>query len=206
MTAAMFLLAACDDGGDGDDVGLDTDATTTSTATMTATATPTTPAATATAAGEQTPAGAAGETIEVTGVDFGFEGVPETVEAGTQLTFTNASDAEVHEMLMFKLPEGEERGIDELLLLPDEEAQTLVGEPLGVAVALPGQDPAFTEGEFVVSDPGRYILLCFIPTGADPAVFEELLENPDAAEGEGPEIEGGPPHVAQGMYAEFTVE
>lgn len=217
LVGAVFLLAACEDDGDGTDGDTDTDATTTVTTTTDATTAPTTTAttdategtATATAT-ETTTTGAAGEgdgdgeTIEVAGVDFAFEGVPETVEAGTQFTFTNESDVEFHELILFHIPEGEERPIAELLALPDEEATEIVGAPLGVSVAMPGEEGMVVEGELVVEEPGRYVMLCFIPTGADPQAFAEAMENP--GEGEPPQVEGGPPHVAQGMYAEFTVE
>lgn len=41
-----------------------------------------------------------------------------------------------------------------------------------------------------------YLLLCFIPEGADPAVYEDALEG--SGEGQ-PEVEGGPPHAELGM-------
>ena len=40
-----------------------------------------------------------------------------------------------------------------------------------------------------------------IPTGADPAVY---LEAAAASDGP-PQVDGGPPHVAHGMFAELTV-
>lgn len=211
LVASVLLLAACGDDGDGDLDGVDTEgtvATTTSpteapteAATETATATETeteTETATATAATE------GGDSLEITGVDYAFEGVPETVEAGTQLTFTNASDVEFHELIMFRIPEGEDRPLAELLALPDEEAQEAVGAPVGVSVAMPGEDGQVVEGELIAEEPGRYVLLCFIPVGADPEAFAEAMQNPSA--GEPPQVEGGPPHVTEGMYAEFTVE
>jgi hypothetical protein len=88
ITAAALLFAACGDDEDPEDGG-DATATSTAAATSTATATRT---ATATATGTAT--AEAGETIAVTAVDYAFEGLPETVEAGTKLTMTNASDVE----------------------------------------------------------------------------------------------------------------
>ena len=203
LFAAAFLLAACSDDGGDDADGIDTE----STVEVTVTETPTEPAtatetteSTATATGTTA---AEGETVEITGVDYAFEGVPETAEVGTELTFTNASEVEAHEMLMFQLPEGETRTVEELLALPETEAQEIVGPPIGVAVALPGEDGEVVEGELVAAEAGRYVLLCFIPTGADPEAIAEAMQNPT---GEAPQVEGGPPHAAQGMYAEFTVE
>lgn len=208
LVASVLLLAACEDEGDGDLDGVDTEGTV-------ATTTSPTDAPTEAATGEATETATAteattptategGDTLEVTGVDYAFEGVPETVEAGTRLTFTNASEAEFHEMIMFRIPEGEDRPLAELLALPDEEAQQVVGAPLGVSVAMPGEDGQVVEGELIAEEPGRYILLCFIPVGADPEAFAEAMQNPGA--GEPPQVEGGPPHVTEGMYAEFTVE
>jgi hypothetical protein len=45
--------------------------------------------------------------------------------------------------------------------------------------------------------------VCFIPTGADPQ--EYLTAAQEATDGP-PQVEGGPPHVVHGMFAEFTVE
>lgn len=207
LLASVLLLAACEDDGDGDLEGVDTEgtvATTTSPTDAPTEATTETATATETETTTPTVASEGGDTLEITGVDYAFEGVPETVEAGTQLTFTNASDVEFHEMIMFRIPEGEDRPLAELLALPDEEAEQAVGAPVGVAVAMPGEDGQVVEGELIAEEPGRYILLCFIPVGADPEAFAEAMQNPGA--GEPPQVEGGPPHVAEGMYAEFTVE
>lgn len=196
LLLASFLLGAC--GEDGDETVTVTTTSTAATLSMTTTATvtgATTEVATATQA---TPG-----VIEVTGTDYAFEGVPDTVAPGTEFMFTNGSDAEVHELLLFQIPEGEQRSLDELLALPDAEAEAIVGEPLGVAVAMPGEDGTVVEGALVVEQPGRYVMLCFIPVGADPEVFRAAMEDPSA---QPPEVEGGPPHVAQGMSAEFTVE
>ena len=57
---------------------------------------------------------------------------------------------------------------------------------------------AITDGE-----PGRYVVICAIPTGADPvAYFDPANQSPDGP----PNVEGGPPHFTQGMYADLTVE
>lgn len=144
----------------------------------------------------------AGGTVEITAVDYAFEGVPDTVEAGTELTLTNASEGEVHEMVVSRIDDDETRPLEELLGLSDEEAQEIAAFA-GVAVAMPGEDGFTPEGPVVLEEPGRYIMLCFIPTGADPAVYQEAIES---GAQEAPEVDGGPPHVAQGMAAEFLVE
>lgn len=180
--AGSLGLAAC--GSDDDSPAMSGDATTSTTEEETTTSEP------------------EGETVEVTGIDYAFEGIPTEVEAGTEFTFTNGSDKEAHEMVLMKIKEGETRTIDELLALPEDEAEQ-VAEFQGVAVAMPGEDGEVLEGELVAADAGRYAVLCFIPVGADPAAMAEAMES------EGPPPEdpnAGPPHFVQGMKAEFTVE
>lgn len=146
-----------------------------------------------------------GGTIEVTGSDYEFAGVPALVAPGAELTFTNASDAEVHEMIVVKVIDGETRTLQEILELPNTESEGLL-EFQGVLVAMPGEDGANPEGEgssITVSEAGRYAVVCFIPQGADPAAVEAAI----AAGGEGPpDLGGGTPHALLGMAAEFTIE
>ncbi|MGH8928066.1 MAG: hypothetical protein ACRDWH_06925 [Acidimicrobiia bacterium] len=145
-------------------------------------------------------------TIEITGQDYSFGGVPGVVATGAELTFTNISENEVHEMLVFKIVEGETRTIQELLELPDAEVES-VAQMQGILVALPGEDGANPEGggaSIAISEPGRYAILCFIPQGADPATVEEAMASGDA-EGQ-PDLGEGTPHALLGMVAEFQVE
>lgn len=173
--------------------------------------TPDTAAATATAgdaatAGDPATGGesAGGETVEITAVDYGFDGVPDTASAGTELTLTNASEDEFHEMVVFRVDDDQDMSMDEIIQMAAEETDGPPPEWLtfsGVALAMPGEDGFTPEGPVVLDEPGRYLLLCFIPTGADPAAFEEAMES-----GEEPQVGEGPPHVAEGMAAELTVE
>lgn len=144
-------------------------------------------------------------TINVTGQDYSFAGVPELVAPGAEFTFTNSSGAEVHEMVVMKVADLETRTIEELLELPEEESDTLV-EFQGVLVALPGEEGANPEGpgsSITVTEAGRYAIVCFIPQGADPEVVAEAM----AGGGEGPPDMGdGTPHALLGMVAEFQVE
>jgi plastocyanin len=153
-------------------------------------------------AGTESPVGG---TIEITGVDYAFNGVPGAVQTGAELTFTNASAAEVHEIVVLKIVDGEERTIDELLALPEAESESLV-EFQGVLVALPGETGVNPEGpgtSITVSEAGRYAVVCFIPQGADPAEVQAAM----AEGGEGPPDMGdGTPHAFLGMATEFQVE
>ncbi|HWH32909.1 MAG TPA: hypothetical protein VNU01_09585 [Egibacteraceae bacterium] len=152
----------------------------------------------------ETEAADAGEEIQVTGVDYAYEGAPSTAEAGTRLTFANGSENEAHEMVLVRIQDGEERPLEELLALPQEESESLV-EFQGVAFAFPGEEAMYPEGETVLSEAGRYAIVCFIPVGQD----IEQLRAAIAAQGEDaegpPEMGDGPPHFTQGMAAEITV-
>ena len=147
---------------------------------------------------------AAPKEVAVTGVDYAFQGLPKTVSAGTTFTFRNGSTKEPHEMLLFHVPAGEKRSLEELLALPEEEAGKAVGDPVGVAVApTPGGPGTVVEGELVAKEPGRYLVLCALPVGADPQAIR------DAMESDGPppdDPNAGPPHFTKGMVQEVTVK
>lgn len=172
----------------------DTDGTATPTPTSTPTSTPT---------GEDTAASAGDEAVQVVGVDYAYEGVPASLDAGTELTFRNDSDLEVHELVLVRLPDTEERSVEDILQMTPQEQEELISESVvGVSVARPGEDGMVVDGELAVAEPGRYIMVCFVPTGADPDEFMDA-----AATGEGPpQVEGGLPHVANGMWAELSVQ
>ena len=53
-----------------------------------------------------------------------------------------------------------------------------------------------------LTEPGRYLVMCSIPTGVEPA---EYLRAAAAANGQKPDVDGGPPHFTSGMFAELTV-
>jgi len=192
--AGALVVGACSD----DEPEDATEApTATAEATETATEAPT-EAATA------TPTEDATETVAVTAVDYGYEGLPAEIAAGTMLTLTNASTAELHEIVAILLPADEARTVEELLALPEEEQMALLGngEPATVIVALPGEDGTAVVGDGTLTEPGRYLVACFIPVGADPAAYMAAAATATGA----PEVEGGPPHFVEGMFAEVTVQ
>lgn len=145
-------------------------------------------------------------TVEVVAVDFAFENLPAQVPAGTELTLDNQAPSELHEIVAIRLPDDEERSADELAALsPEEMGPTLASlEPALVILAAPGGDPVVAVGDGTLTEPGRYLLLCMIPTGVDPDAFfaaaAETEQGPPQIDG------GGPPHLAHGMYAELIVE
>jgi hypothetical protein len=151
-----------------------------------------------------TAAAPAAETVTITGVDYGFEGVPDQVVAGTALALTNASDVEVHEIVAIRIEDDSDLTVAELVELPADEldARLVPGPPATVIVALPEEDGEVVVGEGTLTEPGRYALVCFIPSGADP---DELLAAFESEQDGPPQIDGGPPHAFLGMYAELTV-
>ena len=120
--------------------------------------------------------------VEITAVDYAFEGVPDTIPAGQSgLVLVNDSDAgEPHEFIIFKKAEGDTRSAEEILNDPASQEQG-PGEFAGAAFAA---TPGTRAGAILDLEPGNYIAVCFIPVGGG---------------------EEGPPHFTEGMVAEFTV-
>jgi len=122
--------------------------------------------------------------VDVTAKEYAFEGIDSELDAGaTSFEFSNKGK-EAHELVVIRKNDDTEESFDELLKLPEEEAQkktTFVGATFGP----PGDE------DYVVLDleAGDYIALCFIPVGTT------------SEEDEG----DGPPHFTQGMKHEFTV-
>jgi plastocyanin len=138
------------------------------------------------------------KTVTVKAVDYGFEGLPARIPAGTALKLTNQSPNEAHELVAVRLPDGERRPAAELAKLPDYQLMGLFsGPPALVLVAPPaGGDQVVAQGDGTLKEPGRYVVLCTVPTGADPAAFLNSTG----------QVQGGAPHFAHGMYAELIVE
>lgn len=144
-------------------------------------------------------------TIEVRALDFSFEDLPDTVAPGTRFTLVNDAPSELHELVAIALTPTETRSADELVHLPEAELGQLMaaGPPAFVILTPPGGDPIPAVGDGTLTEPGRYLLMCAIPTGVDPGAY---LEAAAAAGGEKPDVPGGPPHFVHGMFAEITVE
>ena len=141
------------------------------------------------------------EVLEVRGVDYGYAGLPAVVESGTEITFINESDSELHELVAIRLPDDEERTVEELVASPD--LADLFPSVSTVILAPPGSDGIVAVGEATFDEPGRYAVICAIPTGADP---DEYMAAAAESEGGPPEVDGGPPHFVNGMFAEVVVE
>lgn len=124
--------------------------------------------------------------VDVTAVDFAFEADLDDLVAGqTMFLFTNQG-AELHEMVLIRINDGTTETVEQLLEMPEEEAETKTTF-VGVAFAPPGGKNTM----FADLDSGRYVILCFVPTGST------SFESAETAE--------GPPHFTHGMIKEFTV-
>lgn len=100
--AGALILGACS--GDSDD----TAPTALPTAAVEATSAPT-----------EAPTEVATDAILVTAVDYGFDGLPAQAAVGSKLALTNSSAAELHELVAIRLPDGEERSVEDLLALSE---------------------------------------------------------------------------------------
>jgi hypothetical protein len=115
--------------------------------------------------------------LDVTAVNYAFEGVPDSLDAGTtSLALTNDAD-EMHEMVLFRRADGETRSVDELLALPQGDPAL---EVVTAAFVQPGET-GYTTADL---EAGGYIGVCFLPVGG---------------------AEDGPPHFTEGMVTEFEV-
>lgn len=126
--------------------------------------------------------------LAVTASDYAFGGIRDSLEAGPVVINFENTGTEFHEFLLLRVNDGVTETLDELLALPEEEGQTKVTTS-GRAFAAPG---AISFAMFDLQ-PGRYIAICFLPTGATP-------ENmPQIESGE----HQGAPHFTEGMVQEF---
>ena len=144
-----------------------------------------------------------GADITVGGVEYAFTGLPTSVPAGTTFGFDNQG-AELHQLLVVQKNEGITETWDELMALPDEEADAKVTF-IGMLIAGPGETSPDT---FTIDAEGDYFAVCFIPQGAthDPTVSFDPMAAPDpSAAAPSGEPVGGVPHAFLGMRQEFTV-
>ncbi|MDQ2825468.1 MAG: hypothetical protein M3Y04_00625 [Actinomycetota bacterium] len=143
--------------------------------------------------------------VTVTAADYRFENLPKSVKAGTTLTLKNSSSKELHELVVVKLPDAEKRSAVELVKLPEAQFEALSpGPPALVRLRPPGGGPEIAAlGDGKLTAKGRYLVICAILTGADPAAY---LKARDAHSGGPPKGFDGAPHFTMGMYGEITVK
>ncbi len=140
--------------------------------------------------------------VEVTAQDYAFVGLPSAVNAGARIRLVNESTKELHELVVFRLPDEETRRVEELAQLPISELDAFFSRVETVILAPPGRSGYAQVGTDRLDEPGRYAIFCTIPIGADPNQYLTAV-----AESEGrPEFEGGLLHYQAGMWAGVTVE
>jgi len=148
-----------------------------------------------------------GPTVTIGVRDYAFDGVPARIAVGTRIAVANTSATEAHELSAFRLPDSEARSLRELQARPPDELGALLpGAPALALVAKPEANGELVLGDGSLDEPGRYLLVCFIPMGAKPdeVVAAIKLAAADPAAGP-PQIAGGPPHLTAGMIAEIEV-
>lgn len=127
------------------------------------------------------------EKLDVSGVDYAFDDLPDEIDAGrVAIRFTNDSKAnEPHELVIVTGADGQTAA--DLAELPMEE---LFAQARPVAVAFTNE-PDQHATTLVDLEPGDYLIICTLPVGG----FAEGGE-------EGPPAD---PHSAHGMVSTLTV-
>ena len=123
--------------------------------------------------------------VDVPAKDYAFEGIAAELEAGkTSFEFSN-SGTELHELVVIRKNDDTTETFEQLLALPEDEAQTKT-TVAGSAFAAPGEKNVYAIAGL---EAGEYMAICFIPEGT----------TDEETEGQ------GPPHFTKGMRQEFTV-
>lgn len=122
--------------------------------------------------------GCEGNKLEASGIDYAFKDLPMEVKAGkVRVKFTNEGK-EVHELVLVKPKAGVTETIDELLQLPQEQAQQKA-DAVFLGFAAPGES-----GYNVAEVPaGDYLAVCFIPKGMTSPDQEDVQGRPHVFEG-----------------------
>ncbi|HSP28164.1 MAG TPA: hypothetical protein VLN74_06400 [Ilumatobacteraceae bacterium] len=152
------------------------------------------------ACGDDPDATASDGVLDVSLSDFSFGDLPDEVAAGTRVEIENASETELHELVAVRLADGDDRPVDEIVASGLDEVLG-AGPPAAVLLAAPGGEQIDAVGDGVFAEPGRYLLLCAIPTGADPMEYLEAAATSDGP----PQVDGGPPHFVNGMVDDLVV-
>ena len=148
---------------------------------------------------------AQGDMVGIHAVDYGYQGVPGTLPAGeNRFSFTNDSQAESHELSIFRINDGVTESFDQILAEDEAQDNAQQGGQQGGGqqpqanqspppapkmsfFASTGSAPGQTAKMDLIGNlpAGRYGMVCFLPVAND---------------------EAGTPHYKKGMKAEFTVQ
>lgn len=123
------------------------------------------------------------ESLDITMLDYSFEGIPKSLETGTVAVDLTNEGAEFHELLVFRIKTKD--SLKKLLRLSEKEANKRIDQVGGGFAEPDASSVTFLE----LKKPGRYGAICAIPVGS----------TPEAEEGD------GPPHFVEGMATAFKV-
>ena len=131
---------------------------------------------------------AAGATpVTISASEYAFAGTEALAAVGSYAVSLENVGQELHELVIQQLAADETRPLEELIALPEPPPTTDVA----FAFACPGATADAVGVE--LTEPGRYVVLCFLPTGLLPTTPPEEIESL------------GPPHAFQGMALELQV-
>jgi hypothetical protein len=126
--------------------------------------------------------------LDVTGIEYEFQGLPKTLPAGTVAIRFSDTGAEFHELAIFRVKSKD--SVKKILGMSEKE-QTKRIEEISGTFAMQGQT---TYAIADMSKPGRYGVVCFLPVGST------SIENAEEAG------RNAKTHWEEGMYATITVE
>ena len=137
-------------------------------------------------------------TITVTAVDFNYEGLPDTVPAGTKFKLVNDSEEELHEFVAFRLPDDESARP-----MSSSPSRRPSSRPCSAARRPPCCSPSRADRRSMRSAtaPSPSPAATWWPARSPWAPTPTSSSSPRARR-----PAGGRPHFHKGMYAELTVE
>ena len=132
--------------------------------------------------------------IDISGTDYQYSGVPESLVAGPQvMRFTNGAPEEHHELVLFEVEAGVDTPVRKILRLPEKKLNKATR-----FVAATLAEPGDVKTLILTLEPGRYIYACFL---------EEGTTSSDGEDHSGTEhgVGGDAPHWREGMFGELEV-
>jgi hypothetical protein len=127
--------------------------------------------------------------VDVTGIEYEFQGLPKTLPAGNVAIRFTDTGAELHELDVFRV-KGKD-SVKKIIGLSEKEQRKKV-EEVGGTFATQGQT-SYTIAD--LSKPGRYGVVCHLPVGSTSEQAAEQAAKKHAKT-----------HAQEGMYATITVE
>jgi hypothetical protein len=127
--------------------------------------------------------------IQVTGIEYEFQGLPKTLPTGPVAFQFTDNGAEFHELEVVRLKSKD--SLKKIVGLSEKEQRKKVEEVAGTFASQGQTAYAFVD----FSKPGRYGVVCHLPVGA---TSEQALEQAEKKHAKS--------HAQKGMYATITVE